>query len=101
MNCWVNNSIHHNAEINNIQTLAADSLKEQQPRLGAHLAGKAPIPGLHSIVKRRGDTDCTGPTNCHCINTDRQAREEGVLCLQLQASDWTFEQQEDPFQPFH
>lgn len=54
MNCWVNNSIHHNAEINNIQTLAADSLKEQQPRLGTW-QGKL-LPGLHSTVKRRGDT---------------------------------------------
>ena len=86
MNCWVNNSIHHNAEINNIQTLmAADSLKEQQPRLGANLVRKAPA-RLAFDCEKKGE-HCTGPTNCHCINTDRQAREEGVSCLQFSVSD--------------
>ena len=90
MICWVNISIHHNAEINNRPS------QQTVWRSNSHALAVTPTLSKESSCEacirlwnlwKEGDN---GPTNCHCINTDRQAKAEAegcVLRLQLFVSE--------------
>ena len=74
MICWVNISIHHNAEINNRPS------QQTVWRSNSHALALTPTLSKESSCEacirlwnlwKEGDN---GPTNCHCINTDRQAK---------------------------